>query len=194
MPTISKAQQFVTAVEALGDWTVEKKKEGEVRKVKATRGEEAFVFSWIRNEKGRDNFRTGAHFVAGVKEPFANVKGALRLMDSPAGTIKVLPPKQRKIIPGSTPAKVEKPVFARIPFDPYADSANEIIERLQGRKVTWTNSLSGEDEEGSVLVHGKHTKIEHLEKDREDWSRRILTFCSETGFRSLRLSAIVGVR
>lgn len=172
---VRSAVQFAEAAKALG-WEVKRKIVDGDRFVIATRGAEQYAFVWEHDDDtDRDNFASGIYTVEGQSQEWSNVSKALRLMAEDEKSTRV----------------VEARVVS-LPFDIFTDDDKTILDALAGRTVTWTNSMTGADEEGTVPARGKHTKIEY--RAGETLDARTITFVAVgTGFRSARLNTIVEV-
>jgi hypothetical protein len=196
---LSKAQRFANSAEALGDWTVERRKDQEGnRTVIATRGDEVFTFTWQPNPGGRGSlkFAGGVHSIGEHSEEYANVKGALRLMAEPAGVVRI----EHKAPRRSAPGEPTRRRVVRIPFDPATSEDKEILAACAGKRVTWLNTFSGMEETGMCPRGGIHYRIDPSVSG--DPAERVLTFCDQShlfhregtaGFRSVRLDAIKNV-
>src|SRR6185312_5973255 len=120
-----------------------------VRTVAAERGQEGFIFSWVRNpDTDRDIFLAGSHHQAGHAEEWTNIKAALRIVGAPEVSIRVV-----------TDVDGEHRVV-RLPFDIEEATDEEIKEHLSGNKVVWTNTLTNRFEEAVCpRVTSVHFKI-----------------------------------
>lgn len=188
MAAPSKAQSFALAAEEIGGWQVRRTKAGEHKTVTATRGEESFEFTWTENR-----FHAGRHAIGTAAETYTNVKAALRTMAEPAGTVTVVEPTKRVGV-----RNPEKLVVRRLPFS--VDSTDdEILAAVAGRLVTWTNSISGEED--SAIAPKPGGLLFKIEKLRS--GKRVLHFVDQRylkkqdaecrGFTSIDISKIVGV-
>lgn len=139
-------------------WTVERIRDGDARIVKTRRGEEQFNFAWESTDNGQLVMESGWHWIGANAEPANNVSAALRAM--------ALPPA----------------------LDLSTSTDTEVLDYVRGRRITWTNSISGLEEDAIVPAHGKQTAINTI-------TRRVLNFAAEEGgFRSVALDAITRVK
>lgn len=153
----SKAGKFADAAEALG-WSVERVLGNDGdRIVKTRRGDEQYNFAWGVSESGVLTLVIGWHWIGAEATEIANVAAALREMAEPEALNFVTAPDA------------------------------EVIDYLRGRRITWTNTISGLEESAIVPAHGKQTKLRTV-------TRRVLDFAAdEGGFRSVALDAITKV-
>jgi hypothetical protein len=79
---------------------------------------------------------------------------------------------------------MEKPA----PTDLNRSTDGEVTSAVVGHRITWINSLSGLEETAYV------DKIVSIQVRTESLTRRIITFTSPEGFRSVSIDAIVRVR
>jgi hypothetical protein len=197
MPAVSKAQQFATKAESIDGWVVERKKVGDSRRVRASRGGEAFIFSWVRVESGRDNFEHGVHKIGEHKEPISNVREALRLMSLPPGVVKVVEKRERAAKPTSEGKPTKAPTMrtVRLPFDPQESSDAQILAAVTGCWVAWLTDFIAEEAQSFVLPHTKILPYLSPPKDNvNNPELRTLNFISPEGFRAVRINTIVGVK
>lgn len=184
-PKISKPQRFAIAADKLGDWSVERiKKPDGARVVRVTREPEQFTFRWTPNPEGRGEFKfdRGQHKIGDAKEPWANIKAALRIMAEPAGRTKVIEPPKRRGRPSKNGTPTTKLYVERIPFDPETDDDKTILQACAGKRITWRNSLNPEFTESGICPRGGiHFKIL-----RNKEGRRTLNFPSQDFSRSFR--------
>lgn len=199
-PKISKPQRFATAADKLDGWNVERiKKPDGARVVRVTRGEEQFTFRWLPNPSGRGEFKfdRGQHKIGDAKEPWANIKAALRIMAEPAGKVRVIEPPKRRGRPPTKTTGAAKIYVERIPFDPASDDDKTILAACAGKKITWRNSLNAEFLENGVCPRGGiHFKITTVPEGLPGEGRRILNFISQDfsgGYRACYVDAIVSV-
>lgn len=165
----TKAGRFADAAEALG-WTVDRTLDplDGTRIVRTQRGREQYNFAWVQNDAGALVFDGGYHWIDDTPEEFGNVAAALRAMAEPEAHI--------------------TPEGRRLPFDPFTDTDETVLDRLRGHTIAWRNSISGMEEEALIPSHGNHTKIRSV-------TRRVISFAAtEGGFRSVALEAIVRVK
>lgn len=183
---MTAAGNFADKAEALG-WTVTRKKLPGKRGVQATKGREQFTFEWTLNERtGNMVFASGEHAVSGNGGPFreewSNLAHALRIMAEPGHLV------------------VTEAGYVRLPFDPATTEPHVALAAVEGRELTWRNSITGTLEAAIVPWRGKHSKIQD----------GVLTFASfeagatpvagypaghdtRAGFRSVRLTSLVAV-
>lgn len=170
--TPSKAAHFADAAEALG-WEVERDRlPGGGRLVICQRDGEIYELAWKPNDTGNLIFDYGLYLGPGVPpesygDPVLNVKAALRDM-----------------------ALHRTPGGALLPFDPEHDDDAVILTALAGRSIEWTNSITGNTEDGELPRGGLHFKISDGPKGR------VLHFPDRvhTGFRSVYLNSITKVK
>lgn len=183
---MSAAGVFAEKAEALG-WKVDRDRRPGWRGVQCTLGGEQFTFTWTVNERtGNYVFATGEHAVVGrtiIREEWSNLAAALRIMAEPGCLVFG--------VDGG---------YARLPFDPVTAPPETVLRCVNGRELTWRNSISGELEAAIVPWNGKHTTL----------VGDVLTFASfeagstpvtgypaghdtRAGFRSVRLINLVAV-
>jgi hypothetical protein len=187
--TVSKPQELALAAEDAG-WEVERKIEGTIKTVIATRSEERLEASWDGAKKCKP---MGTHTILGHTVYVRRVTIAHEILKMDADDAIRNAEMRRKSGKQGTRATKDT-VRMMVPFDPASDDDEVILEHVVGRRLTWTNRLSGESDDGVVPVNGKITKIE-LCSDPEDLANRELTFCGADGggWRTIRLSDIINV-
>jgi hypothetical protein len=70
----------------------------------------------------------------------------------------------------------------------------EVLDSLQGKKITWLNAISGAEEAARVPLRSENRKPSNKTKIHEGPRGREVWFVDSNGFRHVLLSAIVAVR
>lgn len=182
---LSKAAAFALDAEKAG-WTVERVREGELRTVIATRGdEERLTCRWNGNA---------------VLPPFATyeVNDRTRTLPNAASARRVLAVPRATALAAAAPKAgkaIKRAAKAAVAFD-VGMSDEEVLSTLRGREITWESSLAGGAPViTTAVVPGNGTKTRLVEDDLDEPGSRQLTFCDAAGggYRTVRLSKITGV-
>lgn len=211
--SVAKAERFVQEASDLG-WvyvkgdsaaTVYAQTPG-IFGVTVARGGESIIIEWDRGVFQGDT----CYYSHSARTPIKlrNASHAKKVMAIPAATAdeearKVSAHKvTRPIRKSAAEATTERRMA--LPFDPGTALDQEILDALYGRRISWTNEISGAIEEERVpplaatvrLADGSPgtAKQSHAPRIRPGKSGRSIEFVCGTGFRSVRVSSIVAVR
>lgn len=186
--SLGKAQAFGEKARA-AKWEVSIAPSGSGVELTATRGAETIVQAW-RN--GVWEWPTSFYGHGDRTTKPRNASGAVKLLertpeDAAAEAGKVASNKHfRKAEPKDLLVKLEE-AQRMLPFDPGSAPDEIILATLTGQSVVWYNRLSRGQESATVGRKGPRMSVA---PDGE----RIVTFCCPTtGYRSLRVSAILRV-
>lgn len=82
----------------------------------------------------------------------------------------------------------------RLPFDPELATDVEILAAVQGKRVTWTNGISGADY-SDVVTPDRNVRVKANRAKIDEGPRgRILNFVGDEGFHSILVTKITSVR
>ena len=195
-----KAQAFLVEAARLG-WDGSGTTTGERTAVKVHRGEETIEIEW------RDGVFTGECFYT------HNGRTPIKVHNASAAKkrMAILPAQAAVEAQKVTAHKVAKAAVAtrrtakpsQLPFTE-ASLDQEVLDALYGKRVKWTNRVSGAEEDDVVpeLASGVRlgdgtrgvSKQHHQPKIKETKSGRVVEFVGSMGFRSVLLSQVTEVR
>lgn len=183
----TKAQAFVSAASSLG-WSLGSEKvDGEATTVTVERAGESIEISWMRGV-----FESPCIYsFSGRTVKLNNASAARKRMETPA---EAATQEAARVAAKSIPRKTSAPQRARaLPFTE-ASLDQDVINAIEGRKISWTNAISGETESDYVPApaQGKGARAGHT-KISEGKRGRTLTFCGAGGFHDVLVSAITRV-
>lgn len=179
--SIAKADAFAEKARAAG-WEAVTRLDGDRASAIATRGNETIHQAW---DLGVYETASATYTIGDRTTLTRNASAARKLLARPraeaeAEFSRVSSNKafrRREVAPAKT---------TRLPFDPILATDLEVIEALRGRRVTWHNRFTQTPEVASIGWTGVEVVEQHGE--------RIVKFlCPRTGFRALRLSALLTV-
>lgn len=191
-----KAAMFMKNI--ADDWATEvSNREGEKTEVTATRGDESIKIHWLQgvfhNGNGIYTDPLGRTIVmrnasACLKQ--AEVSEEVALQKAQA---KQAGKRTRKGSgmgrPKNAPQAEEVPQ-EKLPFDPEESTAKEIIKAVEGKRITWVNSLSGKVQSAIVRPHKANKILPGTAKSPSP----IIQFMTEAGDCSVRISSIKSVK
>ncbi len=180
------------------DWTTEvSSREGEKTEVTATRGDESIKIHWLQgvfhNGNGIYTDPLGRTIVmrnasACLKQ--AEVSEEVALQKAQA---KQAGKRTRKGSgmgrPKNAPQAEEVPQ-EQLPFDPEESTAKEIITAVEGKKITWVNTVSGKVQSATV----KPSKANKILPGTAKSPSPIIQFMTEAGECAVRISSIKSVK
>lgn len=82
----------------------------------------------------------------------------------------------------------------RLPFDPDLATDEEILSALSGRRIVWTNGISGVDHSDTVLPDNRVRMRANRARIEEGPRGRVLHFVGDEGFHSVLIVKIISVR
>jgi hypothetical protein len=189
--SIAKAEAFLKAAADLG-WAEKTRSAPDQNPygVIVGRGDERITISW------RDGVFVGEECYhshpARTPRKVINASAAKKIMAIPAATADE---EARKV----TAHKSARPGRVRgaeatterrkaLPFDVETADDEEVLRAVSGRRISWTNEISGAIEEAHVKGSVDEISIQHGK------SGRSIRFTSTTGFRSVRVKSLVSIR
>ena len=196
----AKAQAFLTDAAGLG-WDGAATRSGDTVDVTVRRGEESLSIQW------HDGVFTGECFYAhNGRTPIkvhnasaARKRMAMQPAEAAAEARKVAAHKVARA--ATSTRRTATP--SQLPFTE-ASMDQEVLDALYGRKIKWTNRVSGAEEEDIVpdvasgvrLADGSRgvSKQQHKPRITESKSGRMVEFVGAMGFRSVLLSQVTEVR
>lgn len=189
-PSRGKAVAVAEVASQLG-WSPEIREEGGLAELTVTRGAESIHLAWTDGV-----FTHPCTYSIGSRSILLrNASAAKQRMAMGADKAKEESERvatRRVGVPKSAPARKAKV----LPFTE-ASLDQEVLDALYGRKITWTNRISGEEEVDYVpaLADGSRgtLKQHHAPKIIEGPDGRVLNFVGGNGFRSVLISSIVRV-
>ena len=183
----AKAKAFIEDAHKLG-WIGQAFVEGEHVRVTVKRGNETIDIEWVSGVfQG-----TCVYSFDGRSVKLNNASAAKKRMARSAeeATEEVARASANRIVRKSAP---EPKTRAALPFTE-ASLDQEVIDAVEGRKITWVNSISGEEEHDYVPAprQGKGARPTNT-KITEGKRGRTLTFVGMGGFHDVLVSSIVAV-
>jgi hypothetical protein len=200
----AKAEAFATEALRLG-WKAEGELLSEDRAtVTATRGDERIMISWI-----------GGVFIGDTCYYSHNGRTPIKLHNASAAKKRMaVPPAQadeeatKVTAHKATRAKASAPASAKrsgrkLPFTE-ASLDQEVLDALYGKRIYWTNTISGAEEDDRVPAEAETVRLgdgspgkrkqHHAPRITEGPKGRIINFVGAAGFRSVLLASITRVR
>jgi hypothetical protein len=180
------------------DWSTKvSNREGEKTEVTATRGDESIKIHWLQgvfhNGNGIYTDPLGRTIVmrnasACIKQSEVSEEVALQKAQA-----KQAGKRTRKGSgmgrPQNAP-KAEEVPQEKLPFDVEESTAKEIIAAVEGRKITWVNSVSGKVQSAMV----KPSKANKILPGTKTSPSPIIQFMTESGECAVRISSIKSVK
>jgi hypothetical protein len=192
-----KAETFKRAIEDLG-WDAEiSNREGERTDVTAKRGDETIKIHWL----GGVFLRPNATYIDPLGRTILMGNASACLKQAEVSEEVALQKAQAKTEskkgkkgtgagrPKNAPQAEEIPQ-EKLPFDAEESTAKEIIAAIEGKRVTWANSLSGKAQTAMVKPSKGNKIIPGTAKSPSP----IIQFMTESGECAVRISSIKSVK
>lgn len=180
------------------DWTTEvTSREGEKTEVTAQRGDESIKIHWLQgvfhNGNGIYTDPLGRTIVmrnasACIKQ--SEVSEEVALQKAQAKQAGKRTAKGSGMGRPKNAPKAEEVPQEKLPFDPEESTAKEIIAAVEGKKITWVNSISGKVQSAQVRPHKNNKILPGTAKSPSP----IIQFMTEAGDCSVRISSIKSVK
>jgi hypothetical protein len=204
VPSVLKAIDFVAAAKASG-WETQSWWKGDHSKVQVTRGSESIQIEWLGGifQPETCNYRYGAGNATKLRNASA-AKARMSLPPEAAETQAVR--KAEAGSRGDAPTRASKQrsssQIRTVSFEALLDG--DVVEAVRGRKITWTNRITGLEEqdfvrdvrtvrtrEGQASSSIKAPIASHAApKIIDSKSGRTLAFLGAFGYRCVRVSDI----
>jgi len=183
----AKSAAFVIEAHKLG-WDGHGLVEGDTAKVTVQRGGETIDIEWLSGV-----FTGSVYSFGGRTVKLNNASAAKQRMNRPAEAAveEVARVNNNRNVRNFTPKAARR--SRELPFNELSLD-DEVILAVEGHKITWVNSVSGEEEYDLVPEprQGKGARPTHT-KITEGKRGRTLTFVGMNGFHDVLVSAIVEV-
>lgn len=187
----AKAEAFRLAAVALGWKVVDRKDEGERVDLTVKRGEEAIDIAWDSGV-----FQYPCHH--SLKGRTIQLRNASHAKQKMAVSPEQAEEEASRVVTRHASAESRKPGAERpkrrLPFDPELATDEEILDAVHGKKIVWTNGISGADYSDRVPVPKEVRVRANRPRITEGPSGRILNFNGEEGAHSVLVTKIVSVR
>jgi hypothetical protein len=187
--SLPKAQEFARSATELGWAAGVAESEGDAASVTAKRGGEQIFIEWSGGVFQGDS----CLYTIGSR--------TIKLKNASACKTRMALPEEKATEEASRVAvrRVSAPAVRKaaqakaLPFSE-ASLDQEVLDALYGRKITWTNGVSGEEESDRVPnLEDLHQKA-NAPKIDEGPRGRVVTFPGQSGYRSVLVAAIISVR
>lgn len=183
----AKAAPIAELAAKLG-WTSSTATDGDATTLTVTRADETISILWISGVfKYPCTYTVGGRTV-GVR----NASEAKQRMEKSPDMAQAEAVKVRVSRVGVAKGSIGRTPKA-LPFSGVSTDA-EVLAAVEGRKITWVNSVSNQAESDSVPNGERVNNRTNRPKITEGPAGRVLTFTGPSGFRSVRLSSITSVR
>lgn len=196
----AKAEDFITRAMDLG-WKADATlHQGDAVTVIVTRGEEQITISWTGGV-----FQDNCTYAHNGRTPIK-----LRNASAAKQRMAVEPARANEEATRVTAHKAVKAAARKAPSAqrrlPFTDASldQEVLDSVYGKRITWTNSISQQEEEERVPALAEGTRLpdgsrgtkkqHHAPRITEGPRGRVLEFVGASGFRAVALSQITRVR
>lgn len=182
-----KARAFLAAAESLGWAPVVGGKTEDGVSIIVGRGQERIQIQWVAGA-----FTGEAYYShpARTTLKLRNASHAKKIMAIPASQADEEAQKvsAQKASRPTRKSAAESATAGRkaLPFDVTTATDEEVLQALHGKRISWTNEISGEVEASRLPASGATI--------RPGKSGRSIDFLDPSGFRSVRVSSIISVR
>lgn len=183
---VRKALKLAEQVKAAGwtsEWNISSENPNRVQSV-SRRGSEILTVTW---DSGVFNYELSGHLIDDRHTKIRNVSHGRQLAARGAGEAqaelarvtsnRAFRPREAK---GGT-------ARGKLPFDPETATEAEIKSAILGKYLVWINRVSNTEEHATATKSDRYTTVSG------EGAERVVQFCSDIGFRALRLSALLRV-